>query len=89
MAFEISSFFVIFLPFRHFFKKVGDVLTYLLDLHHTVGDCTYSVVGTGKKVDCLPKKQKKHENGARKRRSRRFFYCYTYKLKQRKIETTH
>ena len=47
--------------------------TFVVDLYHTVGKCTYGVVGAGTKVACLPKKQKKHENGGTKRRSRRFF----------------
>ena len=51
--------------------------TFVVDLYHTVGDCTYSVVGAGTKVACLPKKQKKHENGGTKSQSRRFFYCLT------------
>ena len=40
--------------------------SFVVDLYHTVGECTYGVVGEGTKVACLPKKQKKHKNGGRK-----------------------
>ena len=55
--------------------------TFVVDLYYTVGDCMYSVVGAGTKVACLPKKQKKHKNGGRKRQSRRFLLLLNLKTR--------